>query len=95
MSKEKERELRETFKEAQREFQHEQALTFSEAFQEFFDAALRLNSLGEKAIQLSQALELGKKINSRTLKKLGGSIKWWEHRCFLWANVCIKLSGNR
>lgn len=73
----------------------EQALTFSDAFQEFCDAGLRLASLGEKAIQLSQALESGKAINPRTLKKLGGSIKWWEHRCFLWGNVCIKLSGNR
>jgi hypothetical protein len=84
--------LKETLKEAMRESQHEQALTFSEAFQEFFDATRRLNSLGEKAIHLSHVLESGKKINPRTLKKLGGSIKWWQRQCFLWGNACITLS---
>lgn len=69
-----------------------QELTSSEAFNEFFEAALRLKSLGDKVIQLSQALESGKKINPRTLKKLGGSIKWWERRCFLWACAYITLS---
>jgi hypothetical protein len=75
----------------------DQTITQGEAFEEFYEATVRLRALGGKVVKVSQALESGKKINPRSLKKLGGSIKWWEHQSFLWANVCMTLymAGER
>lgn len=42
----------------------------------------RLDDLGDRLIQLSKDVEAGKQINPKTLKKLGGQIKWWSHRLF-------------
>lgn len=70
-------------------------LSFDEAFDEFSVALSRLRTLGGKAIKMSRDIELGKKIKPQSLKKLGGSIKWWQRNCYVWAVACMSISERR
>jgi hypothetical protein len=73
----------------------ENSITSDEAFDEYWNAVGRLATLGERVAQIGQAIESGKKINPQTLKRLGGSIKWWNRRCWLWAIAYNQLSRER
>jgi hypothetical protein len=42
----------------------------------------RLEDLGNRIIRMAADLEAGKPINPKTLKKIGGQVKWWATRLF-------------